>query len=146
MANIRIGRIVDDIWQNILDRINGTEGKVQAEDTVLQGKVDTLNAKDFATSAKQDAIKTILDAINTVLDLLNTKDYATNAELQAVKAELATIKANQTSGNQKVKDEASSSGLSANRPQANAVRAGYIYYSVDTDVMEYSNGTTWMVM
>lgn len=118
MANIRIGRIVDDIWQNILDRINGTEGKVQAEDTVLQGKVDTLNAKD----------------------------YATNAELQAVKAELATIKANQTSGNQKVKDEASSSGLSANRPQANAVRAGYIYYSVDTDVMEYSNGTTWMVM
>ncbi len=116
MANIRIGRIVDDIWQNILDRVNGTEGKVQAEDIIAHGKLDALNAKDFATGAKQDSIKAVLDALNAkdisssakqeairlLIDALAQKDYATNAELQAVKAELATIKANQISGNQKV--------------------------------------------
>ena len=123
MADIRIGRIVDDIWQGILDRINGTEGKVQAEDTVLQEKVDTLNAKDFATSAKQDSIKAALDTLNTkdlptatkqeairlLVDTLSKNDFATQATLEVVQSELALIKSeldnikqNQTSGDQKV--------------------------------------------
>jgi hypothetical protein len=163
MANIRIGRIVDDIWQNILDRVNGTEGKVQAEDTTAHSKLDSINSKDFATGAKQDSIKAVLDALNAkdisssakqeairlLVDALTQKDFATNAELQAVKAELVSIKANQINGNQKVQlngNIASDSGLAANRPLANAVRAGFIYYSVDTDTMEYSNGTSWVVM
>jgi hypothetical protein len=41
---------------------------------------------------------------------------------------------------------ASDSGLAANRPAANAVRAGFIYYSVDTDTLEYSDGVQWVVI
>ena len=41
---------------------------------------------------------------------------------------------------------ASDSGLAANRPDAASVRAGFVYYSVDTDVIEYSDGVKWVVM
>jgi hypothetical protein len=41
---------------------------------------------------------------------------------------------------------ASDSGLAANRPDAASVRAGFVYYSVDTDVIEYSDGAKWVVM
>lgn len=41
---------------------------------------------------------------------------------------------------------ASDSGLAANRPDAASVRAGFVYYSVDTDAIEYSDGVKWVVM
>jgi hypothetical protein len=52
-------------------------------------------------------------------------------------------------GNVKVQQSgniASDSGLAANRPDAASVRAGFVYYSVDTDVIEYSDGAKWVVM
>ena len=41
---------------------------------------------------------------------------------------------------------ASDSGLASQRPAANTVRLGFVYWSVDTDVIEYSDGTNWVVM
>ena len=39
-------------------------------------------------------------------------------------------------------------GLHANRPDANAVTPGFIYYSVDLEEnkLSYSDGTSWVVM
>ena len=40
------------------------------------------------------------------------------------------------------------SGLHANRPDANAVPPGFMYYSVDLEEnkLSYSDGTSWVVM
>lgn len=46
----------------------------------------------------------------------------------------------------KSKGPSSASGMSSNRPDATAVIEGFVYFSVDTDVMEYSDGTEWVVM
>ena len=88
------------------------------------------------------------------VDLDDWTEYSTEhikaikAELALVKAELQAIQANQLSGDQKVQlsgNIASDSGLHANRPQPNAVRPGFLYYSVDTKVLAYSDGTSWVV-
>jgi hypothetical protein len=59
---------------DIIDAVDGVETLIGATNT----KLDTLNAKDFATSAKQDAT-------NTKLDSLIAKDFATEATLQKLR-------------------------------------------------------------
>lgn len=45
-----------------------------------------------------------------------------------------------------IRDNRSDLGLHINRPAANQVRAGFVYYSVDTDELAYSDGASWVVM
>lgn len=64
----------------------------------IDGKLDTLNAKDFATATKQDAqtaqltaINANTDAIETKLDTLNAKDFATSAKQDLMNASLDAL-------------------------------------------------------
>jgi hypothetical protein len=59
---------------DIIDAVDGVETLIGATNT----KLDTLNAKDFATSAKQDTT-------NTKLDSLIAKDFATETTLQKLR-------------------------------------------------------------
>ena len=88
-------------------------------------------------------------ATEGTLAIMNAELVEMKSQLVAVATEVAAVKANQLSGDQKVQltgNIASDSGLAANRPDAASVRAGFVYYSVDTDVIEYSDGAKWVVM
>ena len=77
---------------------------------------------------------------------------ATDVTVESVTVDLSTVELNQGAPGQNPWPVtlsghiASDSGLAANRPGAASVRAGFVYYSVDTDVIEYSDGAKWVVM
>ena len=77
---------------------------------------------------------------------------ATDVTVEGVTVDLGTVELNQGAPGQNPwpvtlsGNIASDSGLAANRPDAASVRAGFVYYSVDTDVIEYSDGAKWVVM
>jgi hypothetical protein len=125
-----------------------TEATLAAINTAL----DTLNS-NVSTEAKLEAIRVLLATTQVnasdIFLAIRARDWAKDTTLALVKAELEELKANQLSGEQKVQltgNIASDSGLAANRPDAASVRAGFVYYSVDTDVIEYSDGAKWVVM
>lgn len=151
MANITLGAL-RDLWKTVSDWVSGTSADIpKVSDDDVKTALDILNSKDFATQttlatmlnkiiaapateAKQDALKAVVDTLGTEATLAAIKSWIDGTD--DVSAPKVTL-----SGT-----NASDSGLAANRPDATTVREGFVYWSVDTDVMEYSDGTSWVVM
>lgn len=102
-----------------------------------------------ATEGKQDqiisALGTLANALGTEatlalvkagLDALAAKDFATEATLAALK----TLFGN---GGAKVQLTGQINDIAANRPDADTVDVGTVYWSVDTGDVSVSTGTTW---
>lgn len=71
-----------------------TEAKQDTGNTSLSsidGRLTTLNAKDFATSAKQDTGNTSLSSIDGKFTTLNAKDFATSAKQDTGNTSLSSI-------------------------------------------------------
>jgi hypothetical protein len=66
---------------DIIDAVDGVETLIGATNT----KLDTLNAKDFATAAKQDSTNIRLDTLHFDLLTLAAIDYAKETTLQKLR-------------------------------------------------------------
>lgn len=134
-------------------RTKGKEPMPQAWDETNQDwtpaidSAATLKALREALGAPADA--TQADPVQEATAIALLKGLLELTAMRATDQTLTQIKTALTDGTQQVQltgNIASDSGLAANRPDATAVRAGFIYYSVDTDVIEYSDGAEWVVI
>jgi hypothetical protein len=154
--------------------LSTTEGKLAVRATEIETLLSTLVGKDFATQATLEAIldKIIAtpsteakqEAIRLLLDSLDKKDYSTLAKQNEILTKLAALEAklNGTLDTQLSGSNIEIGGVSfavsggdtlrgkfADKPDAVAAHAVIpycFYFSIDTGVVEATDGTNWVVI
>lgn len=89
----------------------------------------------------QARLKEIADRLGEAVASPN--EHTLLARLKAVEEELEAVKDALTSGDAKVTLTGRINDIAANRPDADKVDVGTVYWSVDTGDVSVSTGTTW---
>lgn len=151
MANINLGQFYQAILQGAREgTLEALKNKDFATQTTLLAVLNRL--ADLASEDTLDDVKGLLAALGATSDAAETDPTETASQIALLKGLLTGL--NQVAGT--VSDGAQKvtltghtmdlRGLAADRPAANSVDIGVTYWSVDTGVVEVSDGTKWVMI